>query len=819
MLVFALIVAPDDALGQRKFDWLRANAADLLPFKPSGTVTWQAPRSPVSIRAVAWLNDPFHPTSRYIATSPESLRIRQGWQAEGSGGRLGEYLYVDIDAEGNGGLRRNLSPIYALYAGSRDGVTIIANRKLVAAAALAEATELAFNDDFVACTIGCGWPLGTHTLFRGIEALRSGAEPRFSAGRIDWRKPPDDPWHSPELKGAHAADPHGFWRDRIDELDRVADRFFAPDGKPLLNTFSLSSGKDSRLLFAVLNRRPRFREVPVLTHGSPYQHDVVVAGAIARHFGMEHRVSDSVFQTIELERMLPEHLFLTEGRSSPSDLMAWRAQRQEGIHAIGHELGLRDVIDRPPAKYNVNSTFVQMKKFFTGFDRLGILQPDAHEKLTRMFWDQIERLYATSRSPENVAWRLYMENRVLHYLSLVKMKDESQRESPYALMTDPLVQAAYTLGLRARLEERVHYELLRRLDPWLTYDCPFGGQRWPMALRVAEGGPERFAPTIPPYASKKAPPKGTYAAFDANRAAFRDFVMDTVGRLDHVVDRARVEQALARPSWTPHEMGAMWYLVQYCGGWGADWRLLSPLNRDRRPASFPKVRYASGSDKARDKPGEEAAVNAIYRDVVPGAVYAVARDEQIRELLREADDLWARDRRASAFQLYAAAATLGDPHALFVLGRCYLNGDVVKPDAAQAVSLLTLAKDRGVAAAAGLLGACYAEGNAVQKNKARAIQLFEEAAALGDFWALERAANLKDQAGEPSTDEWRRLEQALIEFTRTRAHGHANYLLGLIYLEGRVGKPDPNRAAMFFKVARDLGSKPALERLNHILAA
>jgi TPR repeat protein len=263
-------------------------------------------------------------------------------------------------------------------------------------------------------------------------------------------------------------------------------------------------------------------------------------------------------------------------------------------------------------------------------------------------------------------------------------------------------------------------------------------------------------------------------------------------------------------------MGALWYLAQFCGGTGADWRLLSPLHRGERPAYFPSVKYSNGSG---DQGGEMASLNEIYRDVVPSAAFALARQVQAKELLRDANELWALKKHGPAFQLYAAAATLGEPYAYFILGRCYLQGDVVAQDQREALRLLNLAKSKGVSAAATLLAACYANGNAVPKSKEQALALYEEAVSLGDFWALERIAELKQADGAESARDWKRLEDALLDYTLTRTHAHASYLLGLIYLEGRSGKSDPARGLSHLQTARDLGSRVAAERLARLAQA
>ena len=90
---------------------------------------------------------------------------------------------------------------------------------------------------------------------------------------------------------------------------------------------------------------------------------------------------------------------------------------------------------------------------------------------------------------------------------------------------------------------------------------------------------------------------------------------------------------------------------------------------------------------------------------------------------------------------------------------------------------------------------------------------------MGDFWALERVARLKEASGADARPVWKRLEKALLVDPQMQGHSHANYLLGIIYLDGRSGNPDAALGVSYLTTAKDLGSKPATDRLSAYLAA
>ena len=147
----------------------------------------------------------------------------------------------------------------------------------------------------------------------------------------------------------------------------------------------------------------------------------------------------------------------------------------------------------------------------------------------------------STRLHQNIPWRFFVENRTAHYVAHVQEKDEWAAPSPYLLMNDYTAKVAYAIGAKARQEELFHFELLRRLDRWLTFDCPFGGVEWSLAVRQrsAYQGNAAAIP-FPAVVSKATPTKGSYAALEQNRDVFKSYVLDHASALQGLVDRDAV---------------------------------------------------------------------------------------------------------------------------------------------------------------------------------------------------------------------------------------------------------------------------------------
>lgn len=806
MLSYVVISGESKDIVKSVGDYILDNAVGMLTFAPTATTRWQTSGGAQPIEVIVWHNGELG-----AVQASRDFKLSLGWAKDIRGHSFGEYLTIDIDAQGNGRIDRNKTGIYGLYSartklGSCD---IVSDVSSLCAFLAQGTTSLEYNKDFMATALAVGWPMFDAVFFKGVTVIKPGQEPRFIGGRLrEASEPSIDCWWDDDLHQQFKSDPDGFWDQRTAELVEMVSDFFQPDGAPKSSTFALSGGKDSRLLIAALLKYPKFKDVLIRTIGSPYSGDVLAATEICKHYDLRHQVVDTVFSEIDLGKALREHLFLTQGRVAPIALIRPVKHSSRGYTLNGHELGMRDPFAFPLGDTSREALQDSIFREFSGFDRAGILSSDAHSWVREKAADEFEQVYATSKRPEEAPWRFYIENRILHYVTQIKAAGELFSAVPYPLMTDRLGSAFYVIGREARLEERPHYEMMRRLEPWLVYRCPLNAQRWPVALRAKEKA-HHFALPFPNHSSPQAPANGVYAAIDKNRHIYRDFVLSRLSSLSDLVDREKVEAAFARPAWSQHELGSLLYLVTFLGATGVDWASISPRIDAETP--FPPVVYSTqptGQSTIPDGPVADA-----YRRAVPEAVIGIARDDQARLMLNTAYDLQKAGQEAEATEMFIAAAALGHPQGHFHLARAYQRGEYVAQNHEMALRHFNVALEKGMLGAAASIGDMYLSGHGVSQNVEEAIRFYRIAAVSGDAWTPLKLARACEQAGRHEEADWPAAFKALSEGGTTTTNAYAAFVCWEMLTTGKVADSKETAADLLATAAR-LGNQEAAKLLE-----
>lgn len=116
----------------------------------------------------------------------------------------------------------------------------------------------------------------------------------------------------------------------------------------------------------------------------------------------------------------------------------------------------------------------------------------------------------------------------------------------------------------------------------------------------------------------------------------------------------------------------------------------------------------------------------------------------IEKVYEEGNELYVDGVHAWAVEKFRYAAERGHAGAQYSLGDCYLYGNGVEEDAAEAVKWYKMAAEQGHAGAQESLGDCYYEGEGVEEDAAEAEKWYQKAflqhvedANKGDFLAYE----------------------------------------------------------------------------------
>lgn len=162
---------------------------------------------------------------------------------------------------------------------------------------------------------------------------------------------------------------------------------------------------------------------------------------------------------------------------------------------------------------------------------------------------------------------------------------------------------------------------------------------------------------------------------------------------------------------------------------------------------------------------------------------------------------------------FELAAQKGDPKAQNNLGLAYANGNGVPQDYAKSFEYYTLAAQQDYPEAITNLGHLYDAGAGVAQNDESAARLYQRAANLGYTPAMTYLATAYEFGRGAPQDLARAME--IYEFAANRGDAEANYILGLIFLEGnRLVQPDVNTAVSYLLEAIKKDHKGAYYELG-----
>ena len=170
---------------------------------------------------------------------------------------------------------------------------------------------------------------------------------------------------------------------------------------------------------------------------------------------------------------------------------------------------------------------------------------------------------------------------------------------------------------------------------------------------------------------------------------------------------------------------------------------------------------------------------------------------------------------AEAARWFRLAAEKNDALAQFALGLMYDEGKGVPSDMAEAVRWFRKAADQGLAEAQLNLGVCYAKGEGIMPDQAEAAKWYRKAAEQGDVQGQSRLglACLEGIGVEKNDSE-------AVKWLRRAAYQNdpvAQFFLGMLYRDGKGVGREPVEAVKWYRRAAEQGYAEAQYWLGHVL--
>jgi len=307
-----------------------------------------------------------------------------------------------------------------------------------------------------------------------------GADPRV----MPIPGPPGIAWRGPDGRTAAAAEVAAALTEAVRSLGQAA--------VPV--ELSLTGGKDSRLVAAALTAAGvPFR---ARTHGFAQHPDVIIAGMIAGHLGIEHtitkpRLPGAPGEADVLGRLRAAVLVSDGMLSAFENLGSWvrpgePAAATRPVQAGGHggELlrgGYARAAWRAPAARGAAGAAELFRRMTTR--RLSLLRPAAAAAYLASLAPSAAAL---GRGPLSALDDFYLVNRAGRWSAAARQAYLLRSPLVQPLFADRVVRAARAAPLRYRMGDQLHRDVLAMLGPELA-GLPLAGSPWHGELRTPAG--------------------------------------------------------------------------------------------------------------------------------------------------------------------------------------------------------------------------------------------------------------------------------------------------------------------------------------------
>lgn len=391
---------------------------------------------------------------------------------------FGQFTLISLDVFGSGWVAPDWAGAEQLYTAESDTVTVLSNRASLCARAVAPPGTTPQRSLAGAGWLICeGWMLDEESGYWEVTRPIAGSVARIEPGRgarviEPPRSPllprPDEPFASyEELLAEAEGDLHATIR-AIAALP-VAERMI-----------SLSGGKDSRTLAALILSEGLQDRFHFATHGSPERADAIAAKAVAERFDLDWSLEDMTERSPEEELAnVLQHAWLMEGTTS-----AWGTFSRPTFSpnltvtgVAGEGLRWGPIASSSIGAVTLDDILARLRKA-ARIDPLGILRPDARAYYLGFVADQV-RQWADEGVPLISIPTLFKQEPLVHGRNGPEYTwSPRMRISPY--FAPSCLRSNHRLPVEQRPDYRFHIDLQRTYSTELG-KIPFADSVWPEA--------------------------------------------------------------------------------------------------------------------------------------------------------------------------------------------------------------------------------------------------------------------------------------------------------------------------------------------------
>ena len=191
-------------------------------------------------------------------------------------------------------------------------------------------------------------------------------------------------------------------------------------------------------------------------------------------------------------------------------------------------------------------------------------------------------------------------------------------------------------------------------------------------------------------------------------------------------------------------------------------------------------------------------------------LHKAAEKDETGAMLLLAEVSFDAGKEKEAFEWYKKAADLGEPNAIFGVGRCYFTGRGVKKDEQAGMKLLLKSAELGSVEAQYFVGVAYLNGVIIKENKTEAEKFFKKAADQGHPDAMVELGNIYTDQKKP--------EEAVALYRKAAELGNAEAMHNLSghYFIGYGVKCDYDEGIKLLLKSAELGYEPAVKKVQEM---
>lgn len=331
--------------------------------------------------------------------------------------------------------------------------------------------------------------------------------------------------------------------------------------------FPITGGRDSRVNLALLIQAGQREKIHTYTTGYEDHPDVIVGKNISHHYNISHefreRKPPQDFTDEEILEKVMGAVFQSDGSLGVWDANMYLFQNNK-VYFPGHASeAFKPYANSAILNYE---DAVDIKRF--SVSKADFIKPQAFKQVYSKMEARVERCKQMGLTPKDTADSYKITDRLPNWQGYMIRQNDYFHNQIQVLNNQNLFQLSYSAEPAYRETLRIHYEILKEVDPWLV-ETPFAIHGWNKELdKYVNDGLNISNAAIP--LPRNMPFYGSWQLKLNTSDALRMKVWDILSSFDNSefwdwFDRKRVETRILRETHESKDLMILWnFIGSFC---------------------------------------------------------------------------------------------------------------------------------------------------------------------------------------------------------------------------------------------------------------